>query len=116
MRARRLEDVPGFGIDKVASAAGQDPDILRMENLDTDLPPPPGVIEATTRALSLGEYNSWLPFSGRQDLKEAVAAHIQRRSDVQFDPMSEIAICTSDGTSMLDALLATTDPGDEIVR
>ena len=115
MRARRLADVPGFGIDKVASAAGDDPDILRMENLDTDLRPPPGVVEATSRALSEGEYNSWLPFSGRSDLKEAVAAHVERRSGVRFDPMSEVAICTSDGTSMLDALLATTDPGDEVI-
>lgn len=40
---------------------------------------------------------------------------MERRSDVRFDPESEIAICNSDGTSMLDALLATTDPGDEIV-
>ena len=115
MRARRLTEVPGFGIDKVASAAGQDPDVLRMENLDTDLSPPPGVFEATADALSRTEYNSWLPFSGRTDLKEAVAAHMERRSGVRFDPMSEIAICTSDGTSMLDSLLATTDPGDEII-
>jgi hypothetical protein len=42
MRARRLHNVPGFGIDKVAAAAGHDPDILRLENLDIDLPPPPG--------------------------------------------------------------------------
>ena len=115
MRARRLADVPGFGIDKVASAAGEDPDILRMENLDTDLPPPPGVVDATAHALSGGEYNSWLPFSGRPDMKEAVARHIERRSGVSVEPTTDIVICTSDGTSMLDALLATTDPGDEIV-
>lgn len=115
MRARRLDDVPGFGIDKVAAAAGDDPEILRMENLDTDVPPPPGVIEATREAVARPEYNSWLPFSGRRDLKEAVAAHIERRSGVRYDPDSEIAITTSDGTSMLDALLATTDPGDEVI-
>ena len=51
MRARRLEAVPGFGIDKVAAAAGEDPDVLRLENLDTDLRPPPGVIEATRAAI-----------------------------------------------------------------
>jgi aspartate/methionine/tyrosine aminotransferase len=115
MRALRMRDIPGFGIDKVAAAAGEDPEVLRMENLDTDLPPPPGVIEATQEALERIEYSSWLPFSGRSDLKEAVADHVERRSGVRYDPGSEIVIVATDGTSMLDALLAMCDPGDEVV-
>ena len=115
MRARRLKDVPGFGIDKVAAAAGDDPEILRMENLDTDLPPPPGVVEATREAVGPVEYSSWLPFSGRYDLKEAVADHVERRSGVRYDPYSEIIITTAEGDGLLDALLATTDPGDEVI-
>src|SRR5918992_2649885 len=115
MRARRLDEVPGFGIDVVAAAASGDQDVLRMENLDTDLPPPPGVIEATRDALGRIEYSSWLPFSGRLDLKEAVADHVERRSGVSYDPSSEIVITATDGSGLLDALLATTDPGDEIV-
>ena len=46
-RAQRLQAVRGFGIDRVAAAADA-PDrdrpewpVLRMENLDTDLPLPP---------------------------------------------------------------------------
>jgi aspartate/methionine/tyrosine aminotransferase len=115
VRARRLDDVPGFGIDKVAAAAGDDPDVLRMENLDTDLPPPPGVLEATREAMGRPEGNSWLPFSGQLDLKEAVAEHLERRSGVRYDPSSEIVINATEGSGMLDSLLATTDPGDEIV-
>jgi aspartate/methionine/tyrosine aminotransferase len=115
MRASRMLEIPGFGIDRVAAAAGEDPEVLRMENLDTDLPPPPGVIEATQNALADLRYNSWLPFSGRYDLKQAVAEHIERRSGVRYDPSSEIVIAATDGTSMLDALLATCDPGDEVV-
>jgi len=34
---------------------------------------------------------------------------------VRFDPDSEIAITTSDGSGMVDSLLATTDPGDEVI-
>ena len=37
MNVARLEHIPGFNIDRVAAAAGDDPDVLRMENLDTDL-------------------------------------------------------------------------------
>jgi aspartate/methionine/tyrosine aminotransferase len=115
MRARRLDGVPGFGIDKVAAAAGDDPDVLRLENLDTNVPPPPGVVEATQEALARNEYTSWLPFSGRFDLKEAVADWIESRSGVRYDPYSEIVITATDGSGLLDSLLATTDPGDEIV-
>ena len=115
LRARRLANVPGFGIDKVAAAAGADPDILRMENLDTDLPPPPGVVEATRRAVGEPAYNSWLPFSGRYDLKEAVVDHVEARSGVSYDPYSEVVITTAEGDGLLDALLATTDPDDEVI-
>jgi aspartate/methionine/tyrosine aminotransferase len=115
MRARRLDNVTGFGIDKVAAATGDDPEVLRMENLDTDVPPPPNVVEITRDAIGPPEYNSWLPFSGRFDLKEAVADHIAKRSGVRYDPYSEIVITTSDGSGMVDSLLATTDPGDEVI-
>lgn len=115
MRARRLAAVTGFGIDRVAAAAGDDPEVLRMENLDTDLPPPPGVVRLTCDAVGASEYNSWLPFSGRFDMKEAVAQHVERRSGVRYDPYSEVVIATSEGSGMLDSLLATTDPGDEVI-
>lgn len=108
-----MSEVPGFGIDNVAAAAGEDSEVLRLENLDTNLPPPPGVIEATCEALGQGQYNSWLPFS--RDLKEAIADHIEHRSGVRYDADSEIVIAATEGTSMLDSLLAMCDPGDEVI-
>jgi hypothetical protein len=29
---RRFDHIPGFNIDRVAAAAGDDPEVLRMEN------------------------------------------------------------------------------------
>ena len=37
MPINRLIKIPGFSIDRVATAAGDDPEVLRLENLDTDL-------------------------------------------------------------------------------
>ena len=68
-RPRRLDEVPGFGIDRVAAAAGEDPAVLRLENLDTDLPVPDGVVEATRAAVGDDEYNSYLPFTGTEQLR-----------------------------------------------
>ena len=42
--AERIAQLPGFAIDQVAAAAGDDPDVLRMENLDTDIPPPKAAV------------------------------------------------------------------------
>jgi N-succinyldiaminopimelate aminotransferase len=46
MSVARLEHIPGFNIDRVAAAAGDDPDVLRMDNLDTDIPPSEEAMEA----------------------------------------------------------------------
>jgi N-succinyldiaminopimelate aminotransferase len=112
---RRLEGIPGFGIDRVAAAAGADPEVLRLENLDTDVPPHPDVVEVTRAAVGRDEANSYLPFSGRDEIKEAVASLIRRRGGPEYDPYSEIVITQGEGDNMLDALLALTDPGDEVI-
>ena len=115
MGVERLEHIPGFNIDRVAAAAGDDPDVLRLENLDIDIPPPAEALEATRAAIGEDEANSWLPFTGRDDLKEAVAASIERRGGPRYDGRREIVITTGEGDAMLDALFCLTDPGDEVV-
>jgi aspartate/methionine/tyrosine aminotransferase len=115
MSVRRLEDIPGFSIDRVAAAAGDDPDVLRLENLDTDIPPSSAAMNATRSAVGEDEANSWLPFTGRDDLKDAVAAFIERRGGPRYDGRREIVIVPGEGVAMLDALYAVTDPGDEVI-
>ncbi|HEX5923332.1 MAG TPA: pyridoxal phosphate-dependent aminotransferase, partial [Baekduia sp.] len=112
---RRLEGIPGFGIDRVAEAAGTDPEILRLENLDTDVPPHPDVIEVTRAAVGRDETNSYLPFSGLDEMKLAVASLIRRRGGPEYDPFGEIVITQGEGDNLLNALLALTDPGDEVI-
>src|SRR6266516_3323410 len=101
MRARRLEHIPGFNIDRVAAAAGDDPGVLRLENLDTDIPPPEAALQATRAAIGEDEANSWLPFTGR--------------GGPRYDGRREIVITSGEGDAMLDALLCLTDPGDEVI-
>ena len=113
-RPQRLAEIPGFGIDKVAAAAGADPGILRLENLDTDLPPARAALDAARAAVGDDEFNSYLPFTGRDDMKAAVAAHATRRYGIEIDP-STVTITGGDGDSMLNPLLAVTDAGDEVI-
>jgi aspartate/methionine/tyrosine aminotransferase len=115
MSVKRLEHVSGFSIDRIAAAAGDDPDVLRLENLDTDIPPPPEAVEATRKAVGSDDANSWLPFTGRDDLKHAVADSIERRGGPRYDGPREIVITSGEGDAMLDALFCLTDPGDEVI-
>src|SRR5437764_5994993 len=115
MGVRRLDETPGFNIDRVAAAAGDDPDVLRLENLDTDVPPPREAVEATRDAIGTDDANSWLPFTGRDDLKEAVAAFIERRGGPRYDGRREVVITCGEGDAMLDALFCLTDPEDEVI-
>lgn len=115
MSVARLEEIAGFDIDRVAAAAGDDPDVLRLENLDTDIPPPEEAMEATRAAIGQDAANSWLPFTGRDDLKEAVAAYVERRGGPRYDGRREIVITSGEGDAMLDALFCLTNPGDEVI-
>ena len=115
MNVNCLKGIPGFSIDRVAAAAGQDPEVLRLENLDVNIPPPPDAVEATRAALGDDDANSWLPFTGRDDLKQAVAKYIERRGGPLYDARKEIVITSGEGDAMLDALFCLTDPGDEVV-
>jgi aspartate/methionine/tyrosine aminotransferase len=112
---RRLAGIPGFAIDEVAARAGTDPGVLRLENLDTDVPPPMAAIAATRAALGTDAANSYLPFTGRLELRSAVAEHLQRQTGRAYDPGSEVVITAGGTEGMLDALLAITDPGDEVI-
>src|SRR6266704_5193977 len=115
MSVRRLEHIPGFHIDRVAAAAGDDPEVLRLENLDTDIPPPEAALQAPRAAIGEDDANSWLPFTGRDDLKDVVAAYVERRGGPRYDGRREIVITSGEGDAMLDALFCLTDPGDEVI-
>ena len=120
-RAQRLQAVRGFGIDRVAAAADAPvrarPDwpVLRMENLDTDLPLPPEAVSVTAANLTEPKSNSWLPFTGDLDLRAAVSDFVAERGGHHFDPEREVVITSGGMEGLLDIVLAVVDPGDEVI-
>jgi aspartate/methionine/tyrosine aminotransferase len=118
-RAQRMDAVRGFGIDRVAAAAetARDPSrrVLRLENLDTDLPLPPEAVSATASGLTTPEANSWLPFTGDLELRAAVSDFTAARTGHRYDPEREIVITSGGMEGLLDTVLALVDPGDEVI-
>ena len=114
-RPRRLADLPDLGVDAAARAAGADPEILRLENLDTDVPPPPAVLEATRASVGIDAANSYLPFNGLAELRRAVAERLERQTGVAYDPEQDVVITCGGTEGLFDALLATVQEGDEVI-
>lgn len=120
-RADRLAPIHGFGIDRVASAAEEPAQanpkwpVLRMENLDTDLPLPPEAVRATVEGLERPQANSWLPFTGDIDLRQAISDFTFERTGQRYDPERQIVITCGGMEGLLNALLVTVNPGGEVV-
>jgi aspartate/methionine/tyrosine aminotransferase len=120
-RAKRMEAVRGFGIDRVAAAADAPPrarpdwPVLRMENLDTDLPLPPEAVPVTADNLAEPKSNSWLPFTGDLDLRAAISDFVAERAGHRYDPERQIVVTSGGMEGLLDVVLAVIDPGDEVV-
>ena len=117
MSVSRLRGMAGIGVDRVGDLADRADSaaILRLENLDTDLIPPPGVVAATHAAAIDDAANSYLPFLGSAALRRAAAAHVSRLSDHDY-PWQQTTLITAGGLNgILNCLLALLEPGDEVL-
>ncbi len=135
MTKDRLAEMRGIGVDRMGASvdngaddsAGERPvetsatekesktRILRLENLDTDLRPPPAAIAETKRAVDDDDANSYLPFIGQDRLRRAVARHVGTQCGQEIDWRRQVVITAGGLNGMLVALLALTQPGDEVV-
>lgn len=116
-RVSRLAGMAGIGVDCVGDLADLSADaaVLRLENLDTDLRPPPGVVEATQAAASADDANSYLPFLGASDLRRAATALVSSLAGVAYDWRHSSLICAGGLNGILNCLLALLEPGDEVI-
>lgn len=117
MSVSRLRHIPGIGVNTMGDLAdaAADPDVLRLENLDTDLAPPAVAIEATHHAVTDDDANSYLPFEGHRELRTAAAAHVSRTSGTRLDPRTQCVSVAGGLNGVLNVLLATVEPGQEVV-
>ncbi|MGH7709009.1 MAG: pyridoxal phosphate-dependent aminotransferase [Vulcanimicrobiaceae bacterium] len=116
-RSARLRDMPGIGVDRLGDLADtlSDPDVLRLENLDTDLRPYGPALEMTRRAVGEDAANSYLPFLGQDRLRKSATAHVAALSGVDYDWRRSCIVTAGGLSGILNVLLAVLDQGDEVV-
>ncbi|WP_193187134.1 pyridoxal phosphate-dependent aminotransferase [Nisaea sediminum] len=117
MTISRLAEIPGIGVDRMGNAADAlgNPEMLRLENLDTDLAPPADAVSATLAAVTRDDANSYLPFLGIHTLRAAAAARVSATAGVEYDPETQCIVSAGGLSGVLNCLLAILEPGDEVI-
>src|SRR5215831_21026576 len=115
MTVSRLREIQGTAVDRTGGSADRahDPETLCLENMDTDLGPPP--LAATHEAIGRDDCNSYLPFTGHASLRQAAAAHVSRLSGVSYDGNRQCIISAGGLAGILNTLFALLEPGDEVI-
>ncbi len=115
-RPVRLQHIASIGVERMGSigdAAGRD--LLRLENLDTDIPPDATAVERTRRAAVEDSDNSYLPFVGQTHLREVAARHVSALSGVAYSGARNCVISVGGLSGLLNVLLTTIEVGDEVI-
>jgi aspartate/methionine/tyrosine aminotransferase len=92
-----------------------DPEVLRLENLDTDVLPPDSAIAYTRGAIVDDDANSYLPFLGLESLRQAATSLVSRQSGNDYDWKTESVISAGGLSGILNVLFAILEPGDEVL-
>jgi N-succinyldiaminopimelate aminotransferase len=116
MSVERVRHLVGIGVDATAELADAAvADVLRLENLDTDVRPPAAALEMSRDEVSADSANSYLPFFGANELRIGATHHVEILSGAQYDWQRQCIITAGGCNGILNTLLALLDPGDEVV-
>lgn len=92
-------------------AAGKD--VISLSVGEPDFATPPHVVAAAKAALDAGE-TKYTPVAGTQRLREAAALHFRRDLGLTASP-EQVIVSAGGKQAIFHALLATLDPGDEVL-
>jgi aspartate aminotransferase len=99
--------------DRATQLREQGVDIISLSVGEPDFATPPHVIAAAKAALDAGD-TRYTPVGGTSRLKHAAALHFAR--DLRLDvPVSQVTVSAGGKQAIFHALLATLDPGDEVI-
>ena len=79
-----------------------------------DFPGPPEVKQAAIQAIQQ-DINQYSITWGSKSFRQAIMERMYHLTNIEFDPESEITVCCGSTESMIASLLATINPGDEVI-
>ncbi|WP_295637124.1 pyridoxal phosphate-dependent aminotransferase [Novosphingobium sp.] len=99
--------------DRAFALRAEGRDVISLSVGEPDFPTPPHVIAAAHAALDAGD-TRYTPVAGTAALREAAALHFARDLGIETTP-SRVIASAGGKQSIFLALLATLDPGDEVL-
>ena len=117
MSVSRLNHITRIGVEQMGDLADSldDPEVLRLENLDTNIPPPKSAIAFTRDAIVDDDANSYLPFLGMDSIRQAATTLVATQSGNEYEWKTDSVISAGGLSGVLNVLLATLEPGDEVL-
>ena len=117
MPSHRLKHITPIGVEQMGDLADSlsDPEVLRLENLDTDLRPPNSAIRFTQQAVLDDDANSYLPFFGLESIRRAATQLVSNQSGQHYDWKTESLISAGGLSGILNVLLAILNEGDQVL-
>jgi aminotransferase len=112
--AARVRSVPPSGIREFFDIVTTMTDVISLGIGEPDFDTPRSIIEAGVESLREGRTHYTSNY-GTLELRRALAAHLQRLYDVEYDPKRELLITVGASEAVDLALRATCDPGDEVI-
>ncbi|HEV7982668.1 MAG TPA: pyridoxal phosphate-dependent aminotransferase [Xanthobacteraceae bacterium] len=89
-------------------------DVIGLGAGEPDFDTPDNIKEAAIRAIRDGRSSKYTNVDGIAELKAAVAAKFKRENELEYRP-SQISVGTGGKQVLYNALVATLNPGDEVI-
>ena len=112
--SERARSVPPSGIRRFFEIAATMKDVISLGIGEPDFSSPKPVIDAAVASLRAGR-TGYTANAGLRELREGIAAELQSRYDVRYDPGREIIVTVGVSEAMQLAMLALLEAGDEIL-
>jgi aspartate aminotransferase len=113
-RLARVKPSPTMAITALATelkAAGRD--VISLSQGEPDFDTPQNIKKAAVAAIAAGD-TKYTVFDGRIELKRAIAAKFKRENGLEYET-SQITVSSGGKQVLYNALVATVNPGDEVV-
>lgn len=112
--AANVRAIKPSGIRKFFDIAAQVEGVLSLSIGEPDFAAPDKVIDAMKASLDAKE-TSYTGNSGMMELRETISETFEKRYGVKYDPKDEILVTVGVSEGLAMALLAMTEPGDEVL-
>ncbi len=112
--SQHVQALPASGIRKFFDLLASMDDIISLGVGEPDFVTPPLIRDAGLRSIEEG-LTHYTSNYGLIELRQAIAHHLQRLYDVEYDPATEIIVTTGVSEAINLAMLAIIDRGDEVL-